>query len=81
MNRSSLLLGLLVFTLLMVSTVGTAFAAEPQGRGWGKTVEGEPGVWRAHFALLDIDGSGKLWGEIVSGAAQGGGLGEHSSGR
>jgi hypothetical protein len=81
MNKSTLLLSLLVFTMLMVATVGTAFAAEPQGRGWGKAVEGEPGVWRAHFALLGGEGSGELWGATVSGAAQGGGLGGHSSGR
>lgn len=82
MNKRVFLMSVLVMAILIVSTVGTAFAAEPNGRAWGKLVDGEPGVWRVHFAVLGVEGSGSDWGATVSNAAQAlGGLGAHSSGR
>ena len=81
-----LLLSALVLALFVGATFGTAAAApeqpEPNGRSWGTLVDGSPGVWRAHFALLGIeDGNGRLFGEVVKGLAQSGEMGMHASGK
>ena len=85
MKSRVLFLTVLVLSILIVSSVGTAFAGEPNpnGRAWGNAVVGEPGVWRAHFALLGVeDASGADWGDAVSNFAKNnGGMGGHSSGK
>jgi hypothetical protein len=83
MKSRVLFLTVLVLSILIVSSVGTAFAGEPNGRAWGNAVEGEPGVWRAHFALLGVeDADGADWGKAVSDFAKAnGGMGGHSSGK
>ena len=80
------LLALLVTTILFAGNFSYAAAApgepNPNGRSWGTAVEGEPGAWRAHFALLGVeDGTGKLWGSTVSDFAQAGMMGGHASGK
>jgi hypothetical protein len=86
MKLHILLMSALVLALFVGASFGSASAApaepDPNGRAWGSLIEGEPGVWRAHFALLGIeDGNGRLFGNVVSGLAQSGEMGNHASGK
>lgn len=86
MNIRVAFLVLMVTAFLFVGAFGPAAAApenpNPNGRSLGNAIEGAPGVWRVHFALLGVeDGNGKLFGSIASEFAQAGMMGEHASGR
>jgi hypothetical protein len=81
MKIKNLVIAILVAAVFAAAAFGPAQAGSEMGRSVGNAVPGEPGIWRVHFYLLGEDGSGADWGQIVSGAAQGGGLGGHSSGR
>ncbi len=80
MKVRSIILGVLIAAIFAVAAFGPVSANS--GRAWGNLVEGEQGVWRVHFAVLGIEnGTGQLFGQVVSNAAQMGIMGGHASGR
>ncbi len=86
MKLHILLMSALVLAVLVGASFGSALAApgepNPNGRSWGTLIDGEPGVWRVHFALLGVeDGTGAIFGSLVSGLAQQGLMGSHASGK